>query len=787
MTMAIRTSELATLLDSIPPGVRTLSLDCFDTLVWRNCATPADVFADLSAPGGAIPVRRSAETLARNGRRVADGGTEVALADIHRELRPGGDVAGSIAEEIAAEHRHCFGFRPTIDLIAAAKARGLEVIIVSDTYLTEAELRALIAQACGAATAAAIDRLFVSSAYGVGKGGGLFEHVLAALGCAPATIFHLGDNEAADREAPEALGIPCAHLVQFDDQARMRLRLEGSASAMIDPRVRIAVPAYQPHRALVSLRADGDDARLLGHDVLGPILTGYARWLADEAAAIEARDGQAPHLLFLLRDGHLPGDVHRVLFPGAKAAAVEISRFTATAASFVDRDAVRAYLNAQLDIARTDVVARQLLHSTDEVARIAPRQASTDRAFLAALSTDAVTDRVIARSRRFADRLIAHLKRAGVKPGDSVILADLGYNGSVQNQLAPMIEARMGLKVAGRYLLLREKSATGLDKAGYIDARHYDHPVLNALCDSMAVIEQLCTVDQGSVVDYKPDGRAIRAARDTAKSQVAGRKAVQAGCVAFAEALAGWTGPVAGSDTPEAQRVAAAAALARLLFFPTPAEVAALSDFEHDVNLGTRERIELLDPDAAETGLRRNGLFYLDESMRAFLPGELRRGGLALNIALFATRRFGLDLTGADIQGEPIVLPVMVADERGQVVVDVPAYPTQDGFYAAHIAIGTGKMAGIQWGRVYDWLQIEDARFYSVRTFGDAIQRGAGIPAQLVHDGMENAACDLFRCTAETAFTLVPPPANRDGGNMVLSVVFRPIAPRKLEAARLAA
>ena len=44
MTMAIRTSELATLLDSIPPGVRYLSLDCFDTLVWRNCATPADVF-----------------------------------------------------------------------------------------------------------------------------------------------------------------------------------------------------------------------------------------------------------------------------------------------------------------------------------------------------------------------------------------------------------------------------------------------------------------------------------------------------------------------------------------------------------------------------------------------------------------------------------------------------------------------------------------------------------------------------------------------------------------------
>ncbi len=787
MTMAIRTGAIAGLADQIPAGVRYLSLDCFDTLVWRNCAAPADVFADLPMAGGAIPVRRSAETLARNARRIADGGTEATLDQIHRALRPGDDTARSIAEELAAEHRHCFGFRPTMELIAAAKARGLQVIIVSDTYLTEIELRALIARACGADTADAIDRIFPSSAYGVGKAAGLFEHVLRELGCAPTALFHLGDNRVADQDAPEELGIPCAHLVQFDHQAETRLRLEGAASAMIDPRVRVSLPAYQPHRALVSLRADDDAAHGLGHDVLGPVLTGYCRWLADEATAIAARDGRPAHLLFLLRDGYLPAQVHEKLFPDAAAASVEISRFTATAASFVDRDAVRAWLNAQLDTSRNDVIVRQLLHDDAETRKLAPRQAITDRDFLASLSTDVVCDRVVARSRRFADRLIAHLKRAGVQPGDSVILADLGYNGSVQNQLAPMLEARMNLKVAGRYLLLREKVPTGLDKQGWFDARHYDHQVLNALCDSMAVIEQLCTVDQGSVVDYKPNGFPVRKARDGGKNQIAGRNVVQAGCVAYAERLAGWTGPVAASDTPEAQRVAAAAALARLLFFPTPAEVAALSSFEHDVNLGTAERVELLDPDAAAAGLRRGGLFYLDESMRVFLPGELRRSGVALNLALFATRRFGLELTGGDIQGEPITVPVMLADERGQVIVDIPAYPTQDGFYAANIPVGTGKMAGIQWGRAYDWLQIEDARFYPVKYFGDISRRGPGTPAQMVHDGLENPAGDLFRCAAETAFTLVPPPANRDGGNLVLTVAFRPIAGRKSEVARLAA
>lgn len=787
MSMAIRTSAVATLADQFPASVRYLSLDCFDTLVWRNCAAPADVFADLPMAGGAIPVRRAAETLARNARRIADGGTEASLAEIHRAFRPGGNADASIAEELAAEHRHCFGFQPTMDLIAAAKARGLQVIIVSDTYLTEAELRALIAQACGSETADRIDRIFPSSAYGVGKAGGLFEPVLRALGCAPDAIFHLGDNKAADQTAPEALGIPCAHLVQFDAQAEMRLRLEGAASAMIDPRVRVTTPAYQPHRALVSLRDDEDASHALGHDVLGPVLTGYSRWLADEAAAIAARDGKPSHLLFLLRDGHLPAQVHKVLFPGAAAAAVEISRFTATAASFLDRDTVRDWIRAQLDNSRNDVVARQLLHDDAEVRKIAPRQAWSDEPFLAALSADAVVEKVVSRSRRFADRLIAHLRRAGVREGDSVILADLGYNGSVQNQLAPMLAARMKVNVAGRYLLLREKVPTGLDKQGYFDARHYDHQVLNALCDSMAVIEQLSTIDQGSVVDYKPNGFPVRAAKDGAKGQIAGRNAVQAGCVAYATALAGWTGPVAASDNAEAQRVAAAASLARFLFFPTPAEVATLSSFEHDVNLGTAERVELVDPDAAAAGLRRGGLFYLDESMRVFLPGELRRGGVALNLALFATRRFGLELTGGDIQGEPIQLPVMLADERGQIIVDIPAYPTQDGFYAAHIPIGAGKMAGIQWGRAYDWLQIEDARFYRVKDFGDPTRRGSGTPAQMVHDGLDNPAGDLFHCTGETAFSLVPPPAQRDGGNWVLSVAFRPIAGRSQAVAKLAA
>ncbi|MFT3977665.1 MAG: hydrolase [Sphingomonas bacterium] len=790
MTMAIRTGDLAELIDRIPEGVRYLSLDCFDTLVWRDCAMPVDVFADLPLPGGAIAARAAAESRARDARRMAEGKTEVSLADIHRRLCPDGDVETSIAREIAAEHRHCFGFRPVMDLIAAARARGLKVVIVSDTYLDEPQLRALIATACGPETADAIERVFVSSAYGVSKAGGLFPHVLEALGCTPSALFHLGDNETADRKAPEALGIPCAHLVQFEDEVQTRLRLEVAAGRMIDPALRVSAPAFQPWRPIFSLRPPAGPAHVLGHDTLGPVMAGFCRWLAGEARMIAARDGRAPKLLFMLRDGHLPSRVHRALFPEAEAATVEISRFTATAAGFTDRAAVRDYLNGQLDTGRSDIVLRQFLLTREEIARIAPRRTMTDRALLARLATDAMCDRVVRRSQRFAARLIAHLERAGVQEGDNVILVDLGYNGSVQNHVAPMLATRMKLNVAGRYLLLREKLPSGLDKAGFLGTRHYDFHALIALSESIAVVEQLCTVDQGSVMDYKPDGLPIRAAHATAAAQSAVREKVQAGCVAFAETLARWRGPASAANTADAERVAAAGALARLLFLPMPSEVATLAGFEHDVNLGSHENMELLDPDAAQAGLRRNGLLHFDESDRIFLPAEMRRGGVGLNLALFATRRFGLDLKGGDILGEPIRLPIMVADSRkpGIVNIDVDAYPTHDGFYTAAIPVGAGRLSiGMLWGRLYDWVEIEDARFHAVETYGRLATRGAGTPARLFHDGMENPAGGLYRCNGDAALTLAPATPAPDDGDLLLAVTFRPIAPRKAERVRLAA
>src|SRR5690606_6400011 len=207
MRIEIAAAELPGLLDRAPDQVSLLSLDCFDTVVWRDVQAPADIFAELPIAGGGAWARTRAEDKARKAARLA-GRAEVTIRDIYRVLMPAAadaQIAAAIEAELAAEHRHCFAFAPTVALMRPAEARGLDIAIVSDTYLDEARLRALIAATAGADVLALIDRVFCSSAHGRTKATGLFEAVLSELGVAPGAILHVGDNPVADRDAPAAL------------------------------------------------------------------------------------------------------------------------------------------------------------------------------------------------------------------------------------------------------------------------------------------------------------------------------------------------------------------------------------------------------------------------------------------------------------------------------------------------------------------------------------------------------------------------------------------------------
>lgn len=784
---SVRPENLPTLLSTLPDHVSCLSLDCFDTLLWRNVHAPADVFAELPVQGGAVDVRGSAERVARRNAYLLDRRLDVTLDEIHREMLPGSTAAARdtmVQAELDAEARHCYGFGPTRDLIVDAKRRGLKVIIVSDTYLREPLLRRLIGQAAGPEVVDMIDQIFCSCEFGMGKSTGLFTPVLEKLGLDPSAILHVGDNPVADQQVPSKLGINTVHLVQFDEVAQQRLRLEAAAAIMMEPNTGISVPTMQAHRPQVARRENKDPVYSFGHDVIGPVMYGFAVWLREEAEAIERATGKPVKLLFLLRDGYLPARTFSALFPewADRAIQIEISRFTAIAGSFVDGKVIQSYLmDCLLGVPDLEIPARQMLFDAQERKRLS--QSKDIGAFAEKIALPANTRKVLTRSAQFARRIFKHLRAQGVNDGDEIMLVDLGYNGSVQNAIEPVLRKGMKLNIAGRYLLLREMQRTSLDKKGLFDTRHYDAKTLQALFRDISVLEQFCTMAQGSVLDYEADGTPVRGPEGVKGAQSDFRDAAQAACMDFiAEAPGAVVRPAASADG-DGWRRTAMGALARLLFLPTAEEAQMLEQFHHDVNLGTRFKLSMMNNEAAEDGLRRRGLSYMKDAMRLYLPGELQRHGLPINLSLFAVNRFGLDLRKSDFNVGALPLPVALLDGGGNTTTTIDAFPTAEGYYQAVIPIGACRYSvGLRLGLLFDYVQVEEVAFQPVREFMSSTSRERLIPAFPLVEDMKEVAPGLYHIASRQGFMLVPPPADEQQGNMLLTIVFRPILAKGADA-----
>lgn len=766
-------------------GLKVLSLDCFDTLLWRDCHAPADVFAAL--PGLTPWQRIAGEGRARAIASALRGVLDVSIDAIYAAIMPHADArarAAAIEAELAAEARHCHAFAPTVALMREARQRGLRIIIVSDTYLDQRQLLQLIARAAGDEVAGMIDRVFCSSSWGKPKAQGLYQDVLARLKARPAQILHIGDNHAADVIGVRPFGVHTLHLCQFEPEVAEQLRLESTVAGMLfgDRRDRLARP--QPHRAALALGLPPctSPAQRLGYAVLGPILAGFDAWLHTEAAALGSGGGRV-HWLFMLRDGFLPLCVHRAGGSDTAGYPVEISRLTAGFASLTDDVALNRLL---AEHATTPAPALARLLRIDEAVTARLCEGQSPQAAREALGQWcrqlANRHKILADARALASRLVEHVRRmVAPEPGDTLMLVDLGYNGSVQNYIDALLAKALDVHVAGRYLLLRETEVTRFDKRGFFDPDHVDATALNAMIANVAVLEQLSTTAIGSVIDYAADGMPIRAAQTIKARQSDIRDAVQAGTVAFARehaaAVLRRTAPV---DRERLWREACAAAMTRLMFLPLPHEVATIAAFEHDVNLGTDEMVDLFDPAAARRGLRQKGLFYQKTTRRMFVPAELAGHGLPLRLANFAATRFAAPLTFADTVSGGGTVPVILVRPEGEQRGIAPARPTHDGFHALCIPLGTERCpVAVQIGAVARHVEIEailavpTGDYIAVRQ-GFAPRETAIVP---LLDGIAEYAPGLWHCRSDFAFALLHPPALEPVTDLLLVMVFRPLGP----------
>lgn len=783
MQFDVRAYELEGLLDRLPAGVEILSLDCFDTLIWRSTNAPIDVFADLLLPDSSMGGRMLAENAARLRAMATSGAKEIHLREVYQFHYPSADpetVERAVAHELAQERNHAFAFAPTVALIREAKRRGLKVVIVSDMYWSEAELSAHIAWAAGDDVLASIDRIFVSSEFGVGKCDGLFKRVLAELKVRPEAILHVGDNYRADYAAPAPLGIHSVHLRQFEPEADQRFRMEAAASIMLDPAARSTRPICQMHRAQIALRGPAESAVALGHDVIGPVMHTFALWLKAELDSASAQLGKPVRPLFVMRDGYLPFLAFDKMYPDAGAAKVELSRFVAFRASIKDAAALDYYLTEWSTQLPVHMMAKQLMLFKHEYAKFVKGDTEQDQrfSFARAVRKPELRAKIVSRCRAFTQKLVTHLDGLGVGHGDAVMLVDIGYNGTVQNILTPVLQECLNLDVLGRYLFLRETQLTSLDKRGMLDLRNYDFRALHALSSSVIVIEQLCNVAQGSTVDLAPDGSPVREGLDAKAAHSRSRDEVQAACLAYIEEAGRGLHRAPTADTLDARCRAAAASLARLFFLPSASEVKLFEQFDFDMNMGTASSQRLIDLSSTDRDLRRRGVsFGSGRGGGCFFSAELQEQGLPTGLGMFAAARFDLDMRLADYESGGIDVPVIAIAGAEHLLTSYTASRTVDGYYRLQLPITSASHGvGIQLGQLCSWIQIEALDAMPIADMDKPLPKRREIAVTAVPDGMEQVAPDLYRTTPEGLLFVSPLAISEP---VLLSLVFRPIRGRE--------
>ncbi|MDX6644206.1 MAG: hypothetical protein QOD76_2168, partial [Solirubrobacteraceae bacterium] len=140
------------------PGVEAVSVDVFDTLLWRKLPEPVDAFvllgqrlaadgalADDVTPGVFAKLREAAEKRAREVSSGRGRGVEIGLRDIYARL-PARVFRGALStddlveREVELERSLLVADLDIVELLKAARVRGKRTLAISDTYFSEEHL-----------------------------------------------------------------------------------------------------------------------------------------------------------------------------------------------------------------------------------------------------------------------------------------------------------------------------------------------------------------------------------------------------------------------------------------------------------------------------------------------------------------------------------------------------------------------------------------------------------------------------------------------------------------------
>ena len=781
-------------------SIKTLSLDCFDTIIWRNTATPTDVFFDLQHNTsfkklGLNPILRiRAESDARLLKVIKHWKTEVTLRDIYLQYFPSlseDEIKELTDAEINAEINALYAFPPMLDLIRAAHTKGIPVIIVSDTYFTEAQLRRILQHVLPEDVYQMISTIFCSSEHGQSKVNGIFNTVLAKLQCNPQDILHVGDNPAADYSAPKSLQLHALHFVHHEENVAENLRMQSSMACIMDPSIRHTRSLTSPFRAmLATANLNQQNAEeMIGYGSIGPIVYSFAKFILHEIDGLR-KQGNKVKVAFLMRDAYLPSLICDTISSEKVGERIFISRFAAYASSFRTAADVERYLAEVLFTGRFADIARQLLLPQpicDSILKNISNSSEAYAKFAKEVMRRENLNIIFNKSKSYFNRLKNHLhKELKIESGDTLAFIDLGYSGTAQRLLEPIFKNELNIKVVGRYLLALSVPGWNESRRGLFDPEWYDERTLLSLVAYIALLEQICTSTDRSVVDYNDDGSPIFSDSTVGKLQHSKLEFIQQQTIRFADDANKFFNSLNNQFPITQLRDAALSELSRLIYLPSSIELQHLQSFQFDLNLGTNDLFSVFDQTKGFESLRKRGMFFSSmeksgKSMRTNYPAELRAAGLEHALAFIAHHRYSLEfkLKDTNLRSESIRIIAIQGNENSQF--DLDAHHTYDGYFSLCVPVHTTNIhIGLLFGQQYQWLQIYSIELINMRAYLTKVEidYSEDCNANTVTQDMLHHGNNLYECQSNTALMMISPPEKNDGQQYILRVTYRPIVKR---------
>ncbi|MFZ1744147.1 MAG: hypothetical protein WAT93_14950 [Pontixanthobacter sp.] len=484
------------------------SFDFYDTLFVRLVAEPRGIFQlvehMLDLPG--FSMRRR---LAERAVSARLGAREITLADIYAEPDLEADRwqgAMELEQRLEAEL-----LSPIAENLERVTGRDM---VVSDMYLPEAFFQAVFADALP------LDRRptpIVSSMVGKRKSDGrLWQHIVQS-GTKPA--LHIGDNLVSDVKRPRRFGIPSehyrtAHLNRFEKHL-LGGGLNGSVMAGVARGTRLSAQLSKEERCIWGPLVDAFAS------VFAPVVVGFVEYIIADAMNRGIED-----IFFLARDGQIPFRVAEKIIERRslplRSHYLYASRQSLHMAGYSSPQAAASWLLEDTPELSVATIASRSNLSLDifleparevnihDVERPLPRHQRSR--LIELLEKEDVANALQQEADRQWKVANAYFRGAGLRPGSSVAIVDVGWNGRIQRSLRSILD-RDGLpetRMIGYYLCMSSKvQTTAADELiGFL----HDPDLSRGRCPFDAyrpVIEASLFADHGSTRGFKWDEQAV--------------------------------------------------------------------------------------------------------------------------------------------------------------------------------------------------------------------------------------------------------------------------------------